>query len=519
VQLAGDSGWRHRPAGGGGGPDARGLVLSALFFFPRGGSAQVTRALARALPAAGWRLRLAAGSLGRPGEPTHAASFFAGIDLHALDYSPALELAEPLAALVPFQPSYEDRPKAPDRIFAAVDDPAYERLVVAWIELLARAGAGAADLLHLHHLTPANEAAARRFPALPVLGQLHGTELAMLRTIEAGAPPGWHYAQAWGRRLRAWARRCALLAVPPGAEADAALLLGLERAKLRGLPSGVELEHFSRRPLAEEERLAFWRRWLVEQPRGWDESGRPGSIAYRDEELAPFRAGRPVFLYVGRYTAVKRLSLLIGAHARAVELLGRAAPLVLVGGHPGEWEGEHPLATARRVGNRQVFLAGWRPHEELPQALNAAEALVLPSVAEAFGLALVEAMACGLPVIACRTPGPAAIVADGETGWLIRPDDEDALVEALVSAARSKEERRARGRRAQADSRRYGWAEIAPRFASLYEELLPSPSQAAGCAGAARLTGRRAQAVQVDQSLTDLVAARRGSRTRRAGCP
>jgi hypothetical protein len=82
VQVAGDSGWKHRPAGGGRGPDARGLILSALFFLPRGGSAQVTRALARARPAAGWQLRLAAGSLGQSGEPTQAASFFAGIDLH-----------------------------------------------------------------------------------------------------------------------------------------------------------------------------------------------------------------------------------------------------------------------------------------------------------------------------------------------------------------------------------------------------------------------------------------------------
>src|SRR6266566_1265403 len=459
--AAGDSGRNHHPEPDGRAPDALGLVVSALFFFPRGGSAQVTRSLVRALPAAGW-------------QPTLAASFFAGIDLHGLDYSPAPELAEPVAASVPFQPSYEDRPDAPDRIFAAVDDAAYERLVAAWIELLARAGAGASDLLHLHHLTPANEAAARGFPALPVLGQLHGTELAMLRLIEAGAPPGWRYAQAWGRRLRAWARRCALLVAPPGAEADAALLLGLERAKLRGLPSGVELERFSRRPLAEDERLAFWRRWLVEQPRGWDQGGRPGSIAYRDEELVPFRAGGPVFLYVGRYTAVKRLPLLISAHARAVARLGRPAPLVLVGGHPGEWEGEHPLATARRVRNRQVFLAGWRPHEELPQALNAADVLVLPSVAEAFGLVLVEAMACGLPVVACQVHGPAALVADGGPGWLIRPDDEDALVEALVTAANGQEERRARGRRAQTDSRRYGWAEIARRFASLYEELLAS---------------------------------------------
>jgi glycosyltransferase involved in cell wall biosynthesis len=417
---------------------------------------------------------MAAGSLGRRGEPTHAASFFTGVDVESLDYSPALAHEDPLAAPVPFPPSYEDRPDAPDRVFAAVDDAAHERLVAAWIEVLARAGAGAADLLHLHHLTPANEAAARGFPSLPVLGQLHGTELAMLRTIAAGAPPAWRYAQEWGWRLRAWARRCALLVVPPGAEADAASLLGLERAKLRGLPSGVELERFSPRPLTAAERLAFWRRWLVEQPRGWDQSGRPGSVAYREEELAPFRTGETVFLYVGRYTAVKRLPLLISAHARAVERLGKPAPLVLVGGHPGEWEGEHPLATARRIGNRQVFLAGWRPHEQLPRALNAADALALPSVAEAFGLVLVEAMACGLPVIACRAHGPAAIVADGSTGWLIPPDNEDALVDVLLTAATGPEERRARGRRAQAASRRYGWAEIAPRFAALYEELLAS---------------------------------------------
>ena len=481
MRVAGDSGCRHHPARGGRARPARGVV-SALFFFPRGGSAQVARSLARALPAAGWQPTLAAGSLGQWGEPTHAGSFFVGIDVHPLDYSPALEFGEPLAAPVPFPPSYEDRPDAPDRVFAAVDDAAHERLVAAWIDVLARAGAEAADVLHLHHLTPANEAAARSFPSVPVLGQLHGTELAFLRTIEAGAPPGWRYAQDWARRLRAWARRCALLVVPPGAEADAALLLGLEQAKLRGLPSGVERERFAPRPLAGEERRAFWRRWLVEQPRGWDESGRPGSIAYADEDLAPLQADGPVFVYVGRYTAVKRLPLLISAHARAVERLGKPAPLVLVGGHPGEWEGEHPLAAARRTGNRHVFLAGWRPHEELPQALNAADALVLASVAEAFGLVLVEAMACGRPVIACRAPGPAAIVADGRTGWLV-PPDEGALIDALVTAASDPEELRVYGRRACAESRRYAWPVVARRFAALYEELLISRQESETEAG------------------------------------
>src|SRR5918994_1837881 len=188
VQGAGDQRrWHESEAGS---PVARGRVVSALFFFPRGGSAQVARAFAGALPAVGWQTTLAAGSLGRQGEETNAASFFSGLEVHPVDYTPARELPDPLAALLPFQPSYEDRPDAPDLVFATVDDAAYERLVAAWSEALVRAAAGEADLLHLHHLTPANEAAIRCFPSLPILGHLHGTELAFLRTVEAGAPPG-----------------------------------------------------------------------------------------------------------------------------------------------------------------------------------------------------------------------------------------------------------------------------------------------------------------------------------------
>ena len=81
-------------------------------------------------------------------------------------------------------PSFEDRPGAPDRVFASVDDETYEHLVEAWIGHLREAGAADADVLHLHHLTPINEAAARAFPDKPVVGHLHGTELLMLREID-----------------------------------------------------------------------------------------------------------------------------------------------------------------------------------------------------------------------------------------------------------------------------------------------------------------------------------------------
>ena len=443
-------------------------VVQGLFFFPRGGSAQVARALAGALAQTGLEVTLAAGSLGREGEQTHASTFFGTLDLVTVDYSPDRHGGE---RGVPFQPSYEDRPGAPDRVFATVDDDAYERLVDVWVDAFDRAGVARAEVLHLHHLTPANEAALRAFPAVPVVGQLHGTELALLRAIEAGAPTGWEFAERWQRRMRGWARACERLIVPPGASAEIARLLALPRGAMVELPSGVELDLFRRRPLDPGQRLALWRRWLVEQPLGWDESGIPGSVSYQDDDLWPFREAEAMLLYVGRYTAVKRLPLLLRAHAQALASLRRPLPLVMVGGSPGEWEGEHPLTVARSLGDSQLFLAGWRPHHELPEALNAADLLVLPSVAEAFGLVLVEAMACGLPVIAADAHGPAQLVAAG-TGWLVPADDQNALAEALVAVASDPQERQRRGNRAHQYSRaNYGWPLIVARVLRIYDEL------------------------------------------------
>ncbi len=449
-----------------------------LFFFPRGGSAQVARALCSSLPQTGWDVTLAAGSLGQAGNPSHAESFFGGIDLAPVDYTQAQQCRD--REPIPFPPSYEDRPGAPDRVFALIDDHMYERLVNVWARALRHAGAASASLLHLHHLTPINEAARRAFPERPVLGQLHGTELGLLRSIETGPASGWRFAERWANRLRGWARGCELVIVPPGAAgAEAARLLSLPADKLVPMASGADLQLFQRRPISPEQRINHWRRWLVEQPLGWDESGRPGTITYTDADLWPFRGADTVVLYVGRFTAVKRLPLLIRAHTRAISELNRPLPLVLVGGHPGEWEGEHPLAVARALGNKQIFFAGWRAHQQLPDAFNAADLLVLPSAGEAFGLVLVEAMACGLPVIATNSHGPAEIVADG-TGWLIPTDDEAALARTLVLGASETNERRNRADHAHEHSHTtFGWATTAARTARLYDQIAASSQSAA----------------------------------------
>ena len=71
----------------------------------------------------------------------------------------------------------------------------------------------------------------------------------------------------------------------------------------------------------------------------------------------------------------------------------------------------------------------------------------LASVREQFGLVLVEAIACEVPVVAVDRFGPGEIVADGETGWLVEPDDVDDLAGALLQAIDDPAERARRGAR------------------------------------------------------------------------
>src|SRR5918999_2826692 len=157
------------------------------------------------------------------------------------DYPPPAGAPDPLAADPPFHPSYEDRAGAPDRVFARVDDDAYERLVAAWIEHLRAAGADEADVLHLHHLTPLNEAAERAFPHVQRVGHVHGTEVLMLREIDDGPPAGWEYAGAWAERMRRWARACErVLVLSPDAVRRVPDRLGVGPGRVVWAPNGFD---------------------------------------------------------------------------------------------------------------------------------------------------------------------------------------------------------------------------------------------------------------------------------------
>lgn len=495
-----------------------------LLFYPRGGSSQVVRYLVPTLEDSGWPVSLVAGSLGEPGDRTHAQSFFKHPRLTAVDYGPALrahaEGRDPLAPPVPMHPSFEDRRGAADPVFAAVPPEAGDHLTAVWEDVFARAWPTAPDVIHLHHLTHMQEAAARRFPGVPIVTHLHGTELLLLDHIDrlrgvagmqgtdlAGMAAGgtfspspdldaeerrllretrwgqWRHGDHWARRLRKAARLSSrIVAISPALRDEARQLLDVPPETIEAIPNGVDVERFDRVPLDRAERIRRWRRWLVEDPLGWDESGEAGTIRYDDEDLRWFEARdgerdhAPVLLFVGRFTEVKRVPLLVRAYARARPRFDMPAPLVIWGGFTGEYEGEHPCAVAREVGGAGIFFVGWRGHTELPEGLACADVMVAPSAREGFGQMLIEAMACGVPVIATRSGGPVSFVNTDPArpnGWMIEPDDIDALTDALVEAVNDEAARRARGSNGYRQVRAtHSWDAVARGFDALYEELI-----------------------------------------------
>jgi UDP-glucose:tetrahydrobiopterin glucosyltransferase len=86
-----------------------------------------------------------------------------------------------------------------------------------------------------------------------------------------------------------------------------------------------------------------------------------------------------------------------------------------------------------RYPDAPVSYEGFLKTAELQQELGKCRALVMtPRWVEAFGNVAIEAISCGVPVIAYRRGGPAEIVLDGKTGWLVEPDSVEGLVEAIA---------------------------------------------------------------------------------------
>lgn len=494
-------------------------VVMGLLFYPRGGSAYVVRYLSPALIHAEWAVSVVAGSLGVAGDDTHAPTFFDGLDVHHLDSTAAAREfrsgLDAIAAPEPMHPSYEDRVGVPDVVFAAVPPRLAGHLADGWLDLFRDGGAEEASVFHLHHLTPQLDAAHHRWPTVPVVVHLHGTEmkliagiddrvalaaalgetlasmpravttlvdparyldatqLELLRTTRWGS---WLHGEFWASRMRRQAQVADHLITVSELNRNSAIsLLGVQPADVTAIPNGVDVDRFHPQPDEPGARRAVFRRVLVEDPQGWTESGPPGSLAYNEADLDRLLGAdddATVLLYVGRFLGFKRVPALIRAFARARAGFTRRGSLVIWGGHPGEWEGEHPVTVANEVGADGIFFTGWRGHDDLPDGLGACDAIVVPSVEDPYPQVPLEAMAVGLPVVACRSGGLIYMInvdPDQPTGWFVPPDDAGALATVLTQIVNEPSEIAVRGANALAHARaNLSWTGLVTRFEATY---------------------------------------------------
>jgi len=184
---------------------------------------------------------------------------------------------------------------------------------------------------------------------------------------------------------------------------------------------------------------------------------------------------RCVIAWVGRFSERKNPLLLIRAASRMKEA---AATFVFAGEGPLE---EEMTRTIDRLGLHDTCrLIPFQ--DDVRPLLEAADVLALTSQEESFGLVLVEAGAYGKPVVATRSQGPAEIVADGQTGFLVDPDDEADLaakIERLVANPRERDTMGKAGaeRVAELFSARKNTRKIEEVFAELLDARPPNPRE------------------------------------------
>ncbi len=168
-------------------------------------------------------------------------------------------------------------------------------------------------------------------------------------------------------------------------------------------------------------------------------------------------------------------------HTYGIDVLIDALPLVLrsvpldscvIAGDGSLGEQLRARAAASSIATH-IHWPGRVPHQAVPDLLRSLALFINPSRAESFGVAALEAQACGVPVIATRVGGLPEVVRDGATGLLVPPDDPESLATAIVELLRDSQRRAAMGRAARAWVReRYDWERSLDQMLAVYQRAM-----------------------------------------------
>jgi len=184
---------------------------------------------------------------------------------------------------------------------------------------------------------------------------------------------------------------------------------------------------------------------------------------------ARYGLGERFVLYLGANDLRKNLNRLIRAYSALPEALRETHQLVIAG---RQWPHDHPLypdphRVVQELGlGKQVIFTGGIPEEEKATLLSAATVFAFPSVYEGFGLPVVEAMACGTPVLTANSSSLPEVA--GDAALLVDPLSVEAIADGLAELLDSPERRAELAERGIERARQFRWDRVAERTVEVY---------------------------------------------------
>ena len=293
------------------------------------------------------------------------------------------------------------------------------------------------DIIHAHYAIPHATAAylaqqilaSARGACVPrVITTLHGTDITLLGSDRS-------YSEIVAFSIQ---QSDGVTAVSESLKADTFRELGLSR-DIRVIPNFLDCTEYHRR-----------------------------DVSHLRERFAP--NGEKLVVHVSNFRPVKRIAAVIEVFAKVRPHV--PAKLLMVGDGP-EMAAATQRAQTLGVADGIEFLG---EQDHVVPLLSLADAFVLPSAQESFGLAALEAMACEVPVVASRVGGLPEVIEDGVTGFLHPLDDLDGMAQSTRRLLTDEALRRRMGEAARAAAKRqFCDDKIVPVYEQYYEEVLKAP--------------------------------------------
>ena len=330
--------------------------------------------------------------------------------------------------------------------FSSFEWPAYEGQRIAFLPFLALRRLFKSiqpDVVHIHSPLVLGTLARMVAHALhiPVIATNHFMPINMSRSLSTDSAVGRTYSKVIYRYLVGFYQRCDYVTAPTATAFELLQEQGL-RTPGEAISNGIDLGHFRPGPRDEGVRQAL---------------GLP--------------ADKPLALILTRLMEEKRVHILLQAMKQVQEPVHLA-----VAGTGPDARALHRLAYQLDISQQVTFL-GFVPDEQLVALYCLAGFFVMPSVAELQSLATLEAMACGLPVIAADAGALPELVKPEQNGYLFQPDKSDQLALNLDRLLRQPQQWHAMGQQSLEMAAKHDYQHVVERWEAIYRaysNLLPS---------------------------------------------